>query len=148
MRLRARVSPQQSPVMRRRLAAGGLAPRCGALITVGSSHSGLYGSGTGEGVYGGRTVRGVCGRCGGCAQGCKGLHLGSPHGAARVCRVWGECKVVHPSQPAQHRPTHGISRYTYYTLCLLQLVRWCGPANGLSRAAVELRVSRDEEELP
>ena len=131
--------------MRRRLAAGGLAPRCGALITVGSSHSGLYGSGTGEGVYGGRTVRGVCGRCGGCAQGCKGLHLGSPHGAARVCRVWGECKVVHPSQPAQ--------AYTWYQPLyvlypMLTTVRWCGPANGLSRAAVELRVSRDEEELP
>ena len=36
------VSPQQSPV-RRRLAAGGLAPRRGAPMTVGSPHSGLYG---------------------------------------------------------------------------------------------------------
>ena len=53
---------------------------------------------------------------------------------------------MHPSRPARacigHRPLHVLWPYPTHFL------RRCGPADGLCRAAVGLRVARHEEELP
>ena len=104
-----------------------------------------------RGCMGGRTVRGACGRCGGCHTGVSGSASGlfplRPAGATnylsvcRGCVEWGEPKVMHPYRPAR--------AYTWYQPLYVLYCLWrCVPAYSLVLAAVWLRVARHEEELP